>query len=106
MHIYQNDVPRTDRFPLRQLDPVLNVNRPTYADNVHDFGYVRLSRYDEDAAFFHGVQITSWLQRRDERENEFDLHGATRDLFIRSEEVNYGGVDLRTVTNVSDNHAS
>ena len=104
MHMFQNDVPRTDRFPLRQLDPVLNVNRPTYADNVHDFGYVRLSRYDEDAVFFHGVQITSWLQRRDERENEFDLRGATRDLFIRSEEVNYGGVDLRTVTNVSDNH--
>jgi len=104
MHIFQNDVPRTDRFPLDQVDPIRNVNRPTFADNVHDFGYVRLTRYNEDAVLFHGVQITGWLQRRDEREREFDRRPGRNDLFLRSEEINYGGFDFRTVTNVSDNH--
>lgn len=69
-HLFQNDVPRTDRFPLATVNPTRFENRPTFADQERDFTYARLNWLGDECSFLSGLQITAAVQRRLERENE------------------------------------
>lgn len=110
-HFFQNDVPRTDRFPLAAVDPTRFENRPTYADQERDFGYFRLN-YENCEGLINGMQLTFALQRRHEIERELRLaervagnlvNMRTR-LRLADEEINYGGVDWRGRTDFSQYH--
>lgn len=75
-HLFQNDVPRTDRFPLATVNPTRFENRPTFGDQERDFTYARLSWLGEEGDPVSGLQITAATQRRLER--EFELRVAER----------------------------
>lgn len=111
----QNDVPRTDRFPSPLVDTTRFTNRPTFINpQEREFGYLRLSGFDENASFLNGLVLTLNLQRRSETEfettiaernaNNVLVRRATPRRRVSEEEVLFGGVDLRGFTNLSDYH--
>ncbi len=111
-HFFQNDVPRTDRYPLPQVNPFRFENRPTVSNQERDFSYLRFN-YENENGLLNGLQLTFAIQRRHEREDELLLaqRNAQGQLVTQrtrlragSEEVNYGGVDLRGRTDFNPNH--
>lgn len=110
-HFFQQSVPRTDRFPepnpLSPPDDITftNVNRPTYFDpQQRDFGYMRLSYYDECARWINGLSITfNGLQRR-EGERETDLGRNPVRLTNTYSDVDQWGMDIRGFTFLTDKH--
>lgn len=112
-YLRQNDVPRTDRFPTPLVDPARFVNRPTFTNpQEREFGYLRLSGFDESATFLNGLTVTLDLQRRSETEFETTIaeRNSQRVLVPRSaprrrvanEEMVFGGIDIRGFTFLSD----
>lgn len=112
-YLRQNDVPRTDRFPTPLVDPTRFTNRPTFTNpQEREFGYLRLSGFDENASWLHGVVVTINAQRRSE--TEFETTNAERNsagvlvpratprFRVTNEDVYFGGVDVRAFTNLSD----
>lgn len=111
--LYQNGVPRTDRFPLPQVNPLRFTNQPTNTDQGRDFGYLRWTTFDDGAMWLNGVMFTLDVQRRTEVEtirrlgqtnNRGGITPQARQLTITDDAIHYGHFDARGFTNLSPWH--
>jgi hemoglobin/transferrin/lactoferrin receptor protein len=109
-HLFQNDIPRTDRFPLPEVNPTRFEDRPTFTNQRRDFGYIRFGFANDAPGWINGFTITANLQHRNEQETETlfasrdPVTGALVPQRTRErageEDVIYGGLDLRGYTNL------
>ena len=108
-HLFQNDVPRTDRFPLPEVNPTRFENRPTFTNQQRDFGYLRLAFADNCPGWLNGFTATVDAQHRYEQETEtlFAQRNNAGQLVQQrtreragQEDVYFGGIDLRGYTDL------
>lgn len=105
-HLNQPQVPRTDRFPLPQVDPTRFVNRPTvFEPQERDFGYFRIIGFDNAPGPINALMFTFNMQQR--REGEFETRFDRIDRRTRLPEITDSfenvvnwGLDLRGFTNL------